>query len=121
MVRIDAKTLGFGTGVHGLTPAELERYRAAVCDRKAGPALLRAIEAATKRTPFELCEPQLKRAPKGCEAAPGCEALLRYKAIFVRGAEPHPTALFGPKAVDYCLRRLEKLKPVQAWLTEHVR
>jgi len=120
MIRIDATSLGFGTGLFGLTPGELGRYRTALCDGKAGPALLEAIAAATRKTPFDLTEPDLKRPPKGYEAAPGCEDLLRHKGLAVRGAEPHPAALFGKKAVDHCLKRLETLLPVQRWLNEHV-
>jgi uncharacterized protein (TIGR02453 family) len=118
-MRIGARTLGIGAGLHSFTPEQLERYRQAVAEEASGAALRDAVRAVSARG-FELNEPHYKRVPQGFAASHPNGTLLRHAALYAWRSDPVPEALFGPGAVDYCRQLFVALRPIQAWLVEAV-
>jgi uncharacterized protein (TIGR02453 family) len=116
-MRIGPRTLGIGAGLHGFTPAQLERYRQAVADEASGAALRDAIRAVSARG-FELNEPHYKRVPQGFAADHPNGTLLRHRSLYAWRSDPVPEALFGPGSVEYCRQLFVALRPIQAWLVE---
>jgi uncharacterized protein (TIGR02453 family) len=116
-MRIGPRTLSIGAGLHGFTPAQLERYRQAVADEASGTALRDAIRAVSARG-FELNEPHYKRVPQGFAADHPNGTLLRHRSLYAWRSDPVPEALFGPGAVEYCRQLFVALRPIQAWLVE---
>jgi uncharacterized protein (TIGR02453 family) len=116
-MRIGARTLGIGAGLHSFTPEQLERYRQAVDGEDSGAALRDAIRAVSARG-FELNEPHYKRVPQGFAANHPNGTLLRHAALYAWRSDPVPEALFGSGAVEYCRQLFVALHPIQAWLVE---
>jgi uncharacterized protein (TIGR02453 family) len=108
--------VGYGTGVYGLDPGQLTRYRDMVVDRVEGRALLAALDRAAEVgcTPGT---PDLVRLPKGYTAEGRVADLLRHKSFVVRthGNEAPPAVLTGPGAVDWTMARAEALLPLIRW------
>jgi uncharacterized protein (TIGR02453 family) len=116
-MRIGARTLGIGAGLHSFTPGQLERYRQTVAQEASGAALRDAIRAVSARG-FELNEPHYKRVPQGFAANHPNGPLLRHDALYAWRSDRVPEALFGPGAVEYCRQLFVALRPIQAWLVE---
>jgi uncharacterized protein (TIGR02453 family) len=116
-MRIGARTLTIGAGLHSFTPEQLEHYRQAVAEEASGAALRDAIRAVSARG-FALNEPHYKRVPQGFAATHPNGALLRHSALYVWRTDPVPEALFGPGAVEYFRQLFVALRPIQAWLVE---
>ena len=117
-LRVDATGLGVGGGMHGFTPPQLERYRAAVVDPKWGKALDRALRAVRENGPYELGDAELKRIPAGNAADHPRAVLLRHKSLYAWFDEPHPEALFSGGATNYCFGHIGRLRPLQKWLVD---
>ncbi|MDH3264611.1 MAG: DUF2461 domain-containing protein, partial [Paracoccaceae bacterium] len=97
--------VGFGAGQYGLSPEALARFRNRVTDRADRARLLEAAEAA-RAGGSDWDEPDLKRLPKGFEAGPDWEHLLRRKSVILRGETPGlPAWLSTPR----CLAEIERL------------
>jgi uncharacterized protein (TIGR02453 family) len=118
-MRIGARTLGIGAGLHSFAREQLERYRQEVAEEASGAALRDAIRAVSARG-FELNEPHYKRVPQGFAARHPNGTLLRHAGLYAWRSDPVPEALFGPGAVDYCRQLFVALRPIQAWLVQAV-
>jgi uncharacterized protein (TIGR02453 family) len=114
-MRIAARTLTIGAGLHGFTSGQIERYRQAVADQASGETLRDAIRAVSARG-FQLNEPHFKRVPRGFAADHPNAALLRHNGLFAWRSDGVPEALFGPGAVAYCQQMFTASRPIQAWL-----
>lgn len=108
--------VGFGAGQYGLAPEALARFRARVADPADRARLLEAAETA-QAAGADWDAPDLKRLPKGFEAEPGWEHLLRRKSVILHGETPGlPAWLSTPR----CLAEIERLGaahlPLLGWL-----
>ncbi len=118
--RITPDDFWIGAGAHGFTKLQLEAYRAALVDATKGQAIREALQAAADAGFTEVGGAHYKTVPRGFPADHPNAALLKHAMLYVTRREPHPDALFGPGAVDYCLDAYTALRPVQAWLVEVV-
>lgn len=109
--------LGFGAGHYGLETQALHDLRQRVCDADERGALLEAITAA-ERVGSRLDPPDLARVPKGYDAAPAWEALLRRKSMIVRAPSPQPAPdwLFTSEAPKGLARITRAHLPLLSWL-----
>jgi uncharacterized protein (TIGR02453 family) len=110
--------LGYGAGHYGLEPAALDRMRARICDPQDRATLIAALEMAAT-VDSTLDPPDLARVPKGYDAAPDLDHLLRRKGMIVRTQShiPPPDWLFTPDA-PYCLAAIIRAHlPLLRWLT----
>lgn len=110
--------LGYGAGQYGLEPAALERLRARICDDGQRSHLLAALDAAGQMG-SDLDPPDLARVPKGYDADPGWDHLLRRRNLIVRTQGPRgaPDWLFTPDAPDRLATITRAHLPLLAWLT----
>jgi uncharacterized protein (TIGR02453 family) len=118
--QIDREGLFAGTGRYQLDAGQLERFRAAVADHVAGPALERAIETA-HAAGVETYGEALKTAPRGFPRDHPRVGLLRHKALFggrrlMAGAD----GIARDAALEHARATLAACEPMNAWLAEHV-
>lgn len=110
--------LGYGAGHYGLEPGELDRMRQRICDPVGRARLLDAL-AAAEATGSRIDPPELARVPKGYDAAPDWDHLLRRKGLIVRtpSDRPVPDWLATPEAVPRLVEIVRAHLPLLGWLT----
>jgi uncharacterized protein (TIGR02453 family) len=104
-----------GVGMYMFDKAALGKYRQAVVDAKAGPALARAA-AAVAKAGYELGGEHYKRIPAGFDADHKNAHFLLHKGLYAGDDEPIPGELHTPAFVDYCLERYRAMLPLHKWL-----
>lgn len=109
--------LGYGAGQYGLEPAGLDLLRKRICDPKDRARLLKALDAA-EAVQSTLDPPELARVPKGYEADPEWDHLLRRKSLIVRTQTnlPPPDWLFTAQAPERLAAIARAHLPLLAWL-----
>jgi uncharacterized protein (TIGR02453 family) len=118
--QVDRDGLFAGTGRYQLDASELERFRAAVADDAAGPALEAAIETAHAGG-VETYGEALKTAPRGYPRDHPRVALLRHKALFGGRRLARGRGGIGREAaLEHARTTLAACAPMNAWLDEHV-
>jgi len=118
--QVDRTGLFTGTGSYRLDSAQLERFRAAVADDAAGPALERALATAHDGGVQTYGE-ALKTAPRGYPRDHPRVALLRHKALFGgRRLAPGREGIAAPAALEHARATLAACHQMNAWLHEHV-
>jgi uncharacterized protein (TIGR02453 family) len=116
---ISARGVYAAAGYWRMAGDQLARYRTAVLDDDAGPALVAAIDD-VQRAGLELAPPALKTAPRGLPRDHPRVALLRYKdAIAGRRLAPGP-ALGTRQALEHVAATWRSARPLTLWLDEHV-
>jgi uncharacterized protein (TIGR02453 family) len=118
--QVDREGLFAGTGRYQLDAGQLERFRAAVADDAAGPALERAIETAHAGG-VETYGEALRTAPRGYPRDHPRVGLLRHKALFAgRRLAPGADGIAAGAALEHARATLAACAPMNAWLEEHV-
>jgi uncharacterized protein (TIGR02453 family) len=112
-------SLGYGAGQYGLVPAALDRMRQRICDPTQRARLLAALDAAGT-VESALDPPELARVPKGYDAEPEWDYLLRRKSLIVRTQSDRaaPDWLFGPDAPERLAAITRAHLPLLGWLLE---
>jgi uncharacterized protein (TIGR02453 family) len=116
-VRLRPESVVLSAGIHRLEPPALAAFRAAVADEQTGPALEAAIAEATAQRGVTLGGLSYKRVPRGFAADHPRADLLRHSALFVSGEWKLPRAISGPGFVGWAADRLERMAPVERWLS----
>jgi uncharacterized protein (TIGR02453 family) len=117
---VSAAGLFAGTGVHTMDAAQLARFRDAVADDAAGPALERAIDAA-HAAGVETFGEALKTAPRGYPRDHPRVGLLRHKALVAgRRLAPARGGIPADAALEHARATWAACAPMNAWLGEHV-
>ncbi|HEX7926661.1 MAG TPA: TIGR02453 family protein [bacterium] len=117
--RMFAHQLVLGSGMHTFQKDQLERYRKAVIDPKAGKALATLLKK-LERAGYVLREATRKQVPRGMDPNhPRADLLLREGMYAVyEGKVPRDVA--SPKFVPFCLKHFRATWPINAWLLKHV-
>jgi len=119
-VQLSADGLAVGTGLYRPEPAALARYRAAVADRRSGPALVRLVSAA-RASGLDVTAPEiLKTAPRGYPMDHPRIDLLRQKGLIVWREWPVAAWLGTRKAKARVVEVLHGAAPIARWLDRHV-
>lgn len=110
--------LGYGAGQYALEPAALERMRRRMCDGADRGRLLDALATAAGAQ-SQLDAPDLARAPKGYDADPAWDHLLRRKSLIVRTQDDLtlPSWLFAADAPAQLADIIRGHLPLISWLT----
>jgi uncharacterized protein (TIGR02453 family) len=117
--QLSASGLYAGTGYWRLARDQLERFRAAVADEAAGPAL-EAVTAAAHKAGLELAGESLRTAPRGYPREHPRIELLRRKSLIAGRALPGGGGIDRDAALDHVARTWRVAEPLNAWLDDHV-
>ena len=117
-VRLRAERVGLGAGMHHFTLPFLTAYRDAVDDERAGAALEDAIARATELPGVALGGLAYKRVPRGIDADHPRADLLRHGALYVSGDWDLPGEVSSAAFPSWAAERLERMAPVERWLTK---
>ena len=119
-VQLSADGLSAGCGMYVLAPDQLDRYRRAVADERAGAALA-AIVAGTHAAGLTITgHAMLKTAPRGYPKDHPRRDLLRHKGLVTWREWPAGAWLGTGKAKDRIVGFLRASAPLRDWLYEHV-
>ena len=116
LMQLDSGTLCIGAELCAFSPQQLEQYRGAVSNPRAGGALKKAIAQAAEAGFDRLGGKHYKRVPRGFDADHPHAELLKHAGLDVGTQRPLPKELFTNAAVDYCVGCFQKVRPVQKWL-----
>jgi uncharacterized protein (TIGR02453 family) len=117
--RLAPKQLVLGVGMHRFEAAQLERYRQAVLDPRAGKALAECV-AKVAQKPYRLGEASRKSVPRGLPADHPRAELLKHDGLTGMLDTRLPPALHTTGFVDDCVDHYRRLLPVHQWLMRHV-
>ena len=118
-VELSANGLVLASGYWMMANDQLDRYRRAVDDDRAGPALEHILtELAAQKLVNE--SPGLKTAPKGYPRDHPRVEMLRHKRVAVMRRHPPARWLSTPAAYDRIVEVWRAARPMNAWLAEHV-
>lgn len=117
-VRITADSAGMGAGMHVFGKPELDRFRRAVLDPRAGRALVKAI-ASVRGAGYEVEGATRKTVPRGFDAENERAPLLLHEGLSTefRGK---PAIAQSAAFVDECARRAAEMWPLGKWLLAEV-
>jgi uncharacterized protein (TIGR02453 family) len=119
-VRFSADGLTAADGYYMMTPAQLDRYRRAVCDDSHGARLAALVER-LRGAGAEVGGTQtLKTAPRGYPPGHPRIGLLRCKGLICWQRWPVAPWLSTPEARDRVAGFLRATAPLRQWLGEHV-
>jgi uncharacterized protein (TIGR02453 family) len=114
--QVSASGLYAGTGYHQMAPDQLERFRAAVADDGAGPALADAVAGRG----LDIAGESLRTAPRGYPRDHPRIELLRRKALIAGRQVPPGDGIPRDAALAHVAGAWRAAAPLNAWLDEHV-
>jgi uncharacterized protein (TIGR02453 family) len=117
-LRLTPEELAVGAGAHDLQKERLQRYREAVADPVAGPALA-GIVADLDRVGLGVARKALTRPPAGFTAAPEAAPLLLFRELF-SAVTASSDLVTSDDLADHLERWWGRLAPLHLWLVEHV-
>jgi uncharacterized protein (TIGR02453 family) len=109
-----------GTGMYKPEPAALARFRAAIADDKAGPALVKLVTSLRRQGYKVDTHERLTSAPKGYSPDHPRIDLLRMKDIHAGKLFPPAAWLATEKALDRITKVIEDIQPLREWLRRYV-
>ncbi len=119
-LQLSANGLAAASGMHGMAPGQLDRYRQAVADDRSGPGLEQAIRAVERRSIEVHGQDSLKTVPKGYPSDHPRAELLRHKGLTTwQEWPPAPwprTAAAKTRIADF----LRHCQPLTDWLSVYV-
>ena len=118
-LRIGADGLTTGGGYHHTAADQVARYRAAVDDELAGPALSRIV-GSLRDNGFEVHGDTVRTRPRGVPADHPRLELMRHQSLIVIAHHGAPDWLSTPAVVAHARDSLEQVRPLVDWLADHV-
>jgi uncharacterized protein (TIGR02453 family) len=113
--RLTASELVLGAGMHGFTPAALERYREAVLDDGKGRELVKAV-ARVRKAGYELGGQTYKKTPRGVAADHPRADLLKHGGLYATWNGKHPHEMGGAGLVPLAAKHYAAMAPIHHWL-----
>lgn len=118
-VELSLDGLLVAAGLHQPAPDQLERFRAAVDDRRRAAGFARALRTA-EAAGLTLAEPELKRAPRGYRPDHPRIDWLRLRNITVHRRHALEPWLHEPECAERVRTELDAARPLVAWLGRQV-
>ncbi|HTA08551.1 MAG TPA: DUF2461 domain-containing protein [Streptosporangiaceae bacterium] len=119
-IQLSAAGLAAGSGMYGMAPDQLERYRSAVAADSSGGTLEEIIAELGKQDIDVHGRDSLKSAPRGYPPDHPRIELLRYKGVVAWKEWPVEPWLGTPAARAAVADFLIASQPLGQWLTQHV-
>src|SRR6266705_6246684 len=119
-IQLSSNGLAAGSGMYGMAPDQLDRYRAAVAADQTGEELERVISGIERHGIAVNGHDALKSAPRGYPADHPRIGLLRYKGLAAFLEWPAEPWLSTPAAADRVREFLQSTRPLTGWLGAHV-
>jgi len=117
--RLFPQRLILGAGMHMLDKPQLERYRHAVVDARAGKSLADLLARLEQRG-YLPPDATRKQVPRGYDADHPRAALLLREGMYATYDGRVPRDVSSAKFVEFCLGHFKALWPVSDWLIRHV-
>lgn len=117
--QLSARGLYAGTGYYQMARDQLERFRDAVVDDRAGPALA-AAAAAARDAGLELEGESLRTAPRGYPRDHERIELLRHRQLIAGRRLPGAGGIARDAALGHVAATWRAAAPLNTWLDEHV-
>ena len=120
-LQVSREGLFAGTGMYMMDSAQLTRFRDAIVDDAAGPALEDAIAHVHGAGIETFGGEALKTAPRGYPRDHPRVALLRHRSLIAGGRlPPRRHAIARDAALEHARAVWRACAPMNAWLDEHV-
>ena len=119
-VQLSADGLGVGLGIYHLMPDQLDRFRQAVADDRAGRALVRLVDRLRAAGVEVAAHDTLKTAPRGYPKDHPRIELLRHKGLVSWKQWPVAAWLGTAKAKGRVIEFLRASQPLGKWLNVNV-
>ncbi|MGQ0824663.1 MAG: DUF2461 domain-containing protein [Actinomycetota bacterium] len=119
-VQISAEGLFAGCGFYTMASDQLERWRAAVDDNRAGATIARIVAAAHAQKYETGAHEALKTAPRGYPKDHPRVELLRQKGLYMGRQFAVARWMHGTSALDKILTVWRDAAPMNRWLDTHV-
>jgi uncharacterized protein (TIGR02453 family) len=119
-IQLSANGLAAGSGMHGMAPDQIDRYRRAVGDDKSGEELERIIAEVERQDIAVHGRDPLKSAPRGYPADHPRIGLLRYKGVVTWKQWPVEPWLGTQAAKQHVAGFLAASQPLCTWLSVNV-
>jgi uncharacterized protein (TIGR02453 family) len=117
--QLSAEGLYAGTGSYQLARDQLERFRAAVVDDRAGAQLAEAT-AAARAAGLDVVGESLRTAPRGYPRDHPRIDLLRHKALIAGRSLPGASGIGRDETLKHVASTWRAAEPLNVWLDEHV-
>jgi uncharacterized protein (TIGR02453 family) len=118
-LRLGPERLILGVGMHRFEKMQLDAYRRAVVDDRAGRALAKAIKAVESAGDYAIGGAARKRVPAGFDAEHPRAALLLNDGLWAE-LEGNPATAAQATFVDDCVGRFAAMWPIGRWLLKEV-
>ncbi len=117
--RMYADSLILGAGMHRFEKPQLETFRQAVVDDRAGKALAKTADK-VRAAGYAIGGATRKTVPRGFDADHPRAAFLLHDGLFA-SLESKPGQLTEtPEFLDYCIGHFKAMAPIAKWLLEEV-
>ena len=118
-VGLSSAGLFAGGGYYRMAKDQLERYRGAVDGQRSGDALVMAVKE-VEAAGFEVHGDALKTAPRGYPRDHPRVELLRHTGVYAGRQFPVARWLHTKACLDKVVGAWKGVRPVTAWLDQHV-
>ena len=119
-IQLSAEGLAAGSGMYGMSPSQLDRYRQAVVSERCGPELEEVIAGIERHGIGVSGRDVLKTAPRGYPADHPRIGLLRYKGVVAWNQWPVEPWLKTAAARDRVAGFLRATRRLSSWLDTYV-
>ncbi len=119
-IQLSAEGLATGSGMYGMSPSQLDRYRQAVVSERCGPELEQVIAGIERHGIGVSGRDVLKTAPRGYPADHPRIGLLRYKGVVAWNQWPVEPWLQTAAARDRIAGFLRATRRLSSWLDTYV-
>ncbi|MGH6922683.1 MAG: DUF2461 domain-containing protein [Propylenella sp.] len=118
--RMFSDRLILGSGMHMFEKEQLEAYRRAVVDERAGKALAKTVEKVRSAGPYEVGGATRKSVPRGFDPSHPRAEFLLHEGLFASLDTKPGKITETPEFVDYCLGHFAAMWPISRWLLDEV-
>lgn len=116
-ISITPTTITTGAGTYMTSSERVDRLRRAVDARGAGERVVEIL-GDLAAAGYEIGEPGYKRVPRGFAPDHPRAELLKYRVLHASRREDVPAEFYGPRFIDWCMNRFERVLPLHEWLVD---